>query len=81
MTREALNKLNEKQMEYCKTLSFIINRAKSNGLKDDFERSSGKLRGFLECLCQMGVIKGVELRVLYMWFWEKDRNGDQHDKL
>lgn len=28
MTREALKKLNEKQMNYCKTLSVLIDRAK-----------------------------------------------------
>lgn len=30
MTREALKKLNEKQMNYCKTLSALIDRAKIN---------------------------------------------------
>ena len=35
MTREALKKLNEKQMNYCKTLSALIDRAKIKGLKDD----------------------------------------------
>ena len=30
MTREALKKLNEKQMNYCKTLSALIDRA--NGI-------------------------------------------------
>jgi hypothetical protein len=28
MTREALKKLNEKQMNYCKTLSALIDRAR-----------------------------------------------------
>lgn len=31
MTREALKKLNEKQMNYCKTLSVLIDRAKISG--------------------------------------------------
>lgn len=75
MTREALSKLNEKQMNYCTTLSAIIERAKINGLKEEFEKSSGKLRGFLECLCQMEVIKGHEVRALYMWFMEKNRHA------
>lgn len=34
MTREALKKLNEKQMNYCKTLSALIDRAKIKGLKE-----------------------------------------------
>lgn len=50
MTREALKKLNEKQMNYCKTLSVLIDRAKIKGLKEENERNRGKLRGFLECI-------------------------------
>lgn len=50
MTREALKKLNEKQMNYCKTLSALIDRAKIKGLKEENERNRGKLRGFLECM-------------------------------
>lgn len=74
MTREALHKLNEKQMQYCKTMSFIIARARQKGLKEEFEKSSGKLRGFLECMCQMEMITGYELRALYMWFMTSDRS-------
>lgn len=53
MTREALKKLNEKQMNYCKTLSVLIDRAKIKGLKEENERNRGKLRGFLECMEQI----------------------------
>lgn len=75
MTREALNKLNEKQLNSLTTYSALIGRARVGGLKEEFERASGKLRGFLECLCQMGVITGNELKALYLWFFEKDRSG------
>lgn len=71
MTKEALNKLNDKQMTYCETLSRLIDRAKTRGLKEEFEKTSGKLRGFLECLCQMEIIKGIELRALYLYFMTK----------
>lgn len=74
MTREALNKLNEKQMNYCKTMSALIARARENSLKEEFERKCGKLRGFLECLCQMEVINKTELKALYLWFFSEDRN-------
>jgi len=73
MTKNALAKLNEKQLEYCKVLSFIINRARENALKAEFEKSSGKLRGFLECLCQMGIISGAELKTLYLYFFSENR--------
>ena len=73
MTKETLNKLNNKQMEYCKTLSILIDRAKTNGLKEEFEKTSGKLRGFLECLCQMEIIRGSELKALYLYFMTEKR--------
>ena len=75
MIKEALNKLNEKQTNALNTYSALIERARKNALKEEFERNSGKLRGFLECLCQMEVITGAELKSLYLWFFEKDRSG------
>lgn len=74
MTKEALDKLNEKQMNYCKTMSALIARARENSLKEEFKRNSGKLRGFLECLCQMNIISGIELKALYLYFFAEDRN-------
>jgi hypothetical protein len=72
--REALQKLNEKQLNALKTYSALIEKARKNALKAEFERNSGKLRGFLECLCQMEVITGIELKSLYLWFFETNRN-------
>lgn len=74
MTREALNKLNEKQMNYCTTMSVIIARDKNNPLKTQYERDCGKLRGFLSCLLQMNVINVSEMRALYLWFSTEDRS-------
>ena len=74
MTREALNKLNEKQMNYCTTMSVLIARDKNNSLKLQYERDCGKLRGFLECLTQMNVISPSEIKVLYLWFSTENRS-------
>ena len=74
MTREALNKLNEKQMNYCTTMSVIITREKNNPLKLQYERDCGELRGFLECLLQMNVISAIEMKALYLWFSTEDRS-------
>lgn len=74
MTREALNKLNEKQMNYCTTMSVIIARDKNNPLKAQYEMDCGKLRGFLECLTQMNVISPNEMKALYLWFCVEDRS-------
>lgn len=69
MTNEALNKLNSKQMDYCKTLSALIARSitKDMGLR-------GKLRGYLEAIRDMRVITEIAVRALYLWFSEKERS-------
>lgn len=74
MTKQALEKLNEKQMNYCTTLSVLISESRKRGLQYPFEKSSGKLRGYLECLEDMGVIKNCEMRALYLWFFSDDRS-------
>lgn len=74
MTREALNKLNEKQMNYCTTLSVLIARDKNNTNKLQYEKDSGKLRGFLDCLMQMNIITVSEMKALYLWFFTEDRS-------
>lgn len=66
--------LNEKQLNALRTYSALIFRARQNGLTEEYERNMGKLRGFLECLCQMEVITGSELKSLYLWFYEDDRH-------
>ena len=73
MTKEALNKLNERQMNYCKTMSAIIAINKKNGAHLQYERDCGKLRGFLDCLMQMNVINVNEMKALYLWFFTEDR--------
>ncbi len=73
MTREALNKLNEQQLKYCKTLSVLIARDRGNGAKEQYEKDSGKLRGYLECLEQMEVLTNYEMKSLYLWFFSENR--------
>ncbi len=70
MTKEALGKLNEKQLHYCKVLSCLISRGKSKGISVDNE--CGKLRGYLECLADMGVITANEMKSLYLWFFSEN---------
>lgn len=72
MIREALKKLNEKQLHYCKILSCLISREKSKGRSAENEH--GKLRGYLDCLEDMSVITAYESRSLYLWFFEEDRS-------
>ena len=81
MTREALKKLNEKQMNYCKTLSVLIDRAKIKGLKEENERNRGKLRGFLECMEQMELLSGYEVKGLEIRVWLRTYDGYRKHEL
>ena len=73
MTEKALKKLNEKQMQYCCTLSSLIARDRNNGLKEQYERDNGKLRGYLECMEHMEIISNSEMKALYLWFFSENR--------
>ena len=75
MTKEALAKLNEKQMQYCLSMSAIIDIDRKAGAIEQYEKDTGKLRGFLECLTQMEIINPNELKALYLWFFTADRNN------
>ncbi len=75
MTREAIAKLNEKQARYCETMSAVIAIDRKNGAKEKYEKDTGKLRGYLECLCGMEIITANELKALYLWFFTEDRTG------
>lgn len=67
-TNEAYEKLNTLQKTYLKTQSALIKRAMENGLVEENERHRGKLRGYLECLQQMEIISGTDLKALYLYF-------------
>lgn len=77
MTKQTLEKLNDEQMNYCKAQSKIIDRTRKNGLKAEFEKNSGKLRGFLECMCQMKIITDTELKLLYLYFCSENRYDNE----
>lgn len=79
MTKEALGKLNERQAHYCEILSATIEIERKKAVKANYERACGKLRGFLECLLQMGALTGSEMKALYLWFFTEDRSkrGEQ----
>jgi hypothetical protein len=72
-TGKALQKLNAKQINYCKTMSYAIHRAKQIKSESDLMEASGKLRGFLDCLLQMNVIDVDELKAIHLWFTAKNR--------
>lgn len=73
MTREALAKLNKKQIQYCTTLSVLISRDRERGVQCLVDKESGKLRGYLECLEDMKVLTNSEMKALYLWFFSEKR--------
>lgn len=73
MLKEALKKLNTKQEAYCETMSALIARYRMQGLKEEYERKCGKLRGYLECLLHMEVITKCEMMGLYAFYFSEDR--------
>lgn len=77
MTKEALTKLNEKQMQYCKTLSSLIHRYNEQHQQMDNTKFRGKLRGYLECLRDVDVLTEYEMRGLYLYFIEADRSNER----
>lgn len=76
MTKEALAKLSEKSMKYCKTLSCLINRYNQLHQQIDNTKFRGKLRGYLECLRDVNVLTEYEMRGLYLYFIEADRSSE-----
>ena len=42
MTKKALKKLSEEQIEYLKTASVLLDQARKNNLKEEFENACAK---------------------------------------
>ena len=76
MLKKALKKLNICQEAYCETMSALIERFRAKGLKEEYERKCGKLRGYLECLSDMDVITTSEMINLYGYYFSEDRSKD-----
>ena len=72
MTRKALEKLNDKQIHYCETLSSLIARFSNNGNNDDNIKYRAKLRGYLEALEDLEILTVEEKRCLYLYYTEKN---------
>lgn len=72
MTRKALEKLNDKQIHYCETLSSLIARFSKNGNNDDNIKHLAKLRGYLEALEDLEILTVEEKRCLYLYYTGKN---------
>lgn len=76
MTEEALEKLNKKQRGYCESLSVLIEKDRKAGKIDTYEKNTGKLRGYLESMEDLGVITNNEMKTLYYWYVTESRKPE-----
>lgn len=73
MIKKSLNKLSKNQLHTLSVYSNLIDHARVNKNVKEFELYAGRLRGYLECLYQLEVITSVELKSIYLWFFEQNR--------
>lgn len=69
---EALAKLDDRMRQWCTAQSVLIDCYRNSCLFS-YENHCGKLRGYLECLCQCDVIAPKDIRTLYIYFSIEDR--------
>lgn len=72
MTRKALEKLSDKQVHYCETLSSLIARFSKNGNNEDNIKYRAELRGYLEALEDLDILTVGEKRCLYLYYVGKN---------
>lgn len=73
ITEDALKKLNEKQLSYCKVCSGLINTATVEGIENLLIKEAGHLRGYLECMRDMDILSETEVKQLYAYFFLTNR--------
>lgn len=71
--KKVLEKLNDKQLNYCITLSTVMSIDKMRAEKKKCLEYSAKLRGFLDCLLQMGSINVSEMKLIHSYFISEGR--------
>lgn len=65
---EVLAKLNSKQVGYLERQAKIVKLFEEGEFSHMCTYHKGVLRGYLECLCQAGVIEGKEITPLYEYY-------------
>lgn len=65
---KTLAKLNSKQVDYLKRQVEIVKLFEAGEFSHMGTYHKGVLRGYLECLCQAGVIEGKEITPLYEYY-------------
>lgn len=76
---DILAKLDNKQMDYLERQTEIVRLFKEGEFSYMCTYHKGVLRGYLECLCQAGVIKGNEITPLYEYFVENKKSNKRRN--
>lgn len=68
MTKKAIEKLSDKARAYCEEKQKIIRVQNANGNREIRNEYAKKLRGYLECLEDVGKITHKEMQTLYLFY-------------
>lgn len=65
---DTMHKLPEKALSFCEYQRKQITRYNENGQRDFCIEEVRKLRGYLQCLCDMGVLTSAEMQSVYVFY-------------
>ena len=68
MTKKAIEKLPVQCRGYCERMKCLIKQSIENGNAQQRTEDSRKLRGYVECLKDMGILTTIEMRAVYMYY-------------
>jgi hypothetical protein len=68
MTKKAIEKLPEQCRHYCEVKKSLIKRSIEGGRERQRVEDAKKLRGYVECLRDMGILTETEMRAVYMYY-------------
>lgn len=66
-TEDTIQKIPAECVETINTYASLIHTAVVQGKENQREEMSLKLRGYLTCLVDLGKLKEVDLRSIYLW--------------
>ena len=68
MTKEAIEKLPDQCRRFCEIQHALIRHSILNGFEQQRTEDAKKLRGYIECLKDLGILTDTEVRAIYMHY-------------
>lgn len=68
ITKEAIKKLPDQCRRYCETKHALICHSVLSGIEQARIENTKKLRGYLDCLRDLGILMEIEVRAVYMHY-------------